>query len=407
LDAGKQMIEKLPFWENPDLEIDKKELIKSELLAEFPLLLNFPHYVGSHYAFSFQGNLTSDTYTYTFSDGSTESFELQFQDTHPSGDVLLDLVTTENYYKRYFSVQKLKEELFLVSYVPKDFSYLQGDNEDSEIDRNSEIEFGEDWAETAADESAFYYENKRQKEQTKEYVSSEFKDAYDEAVKNRNFRVDEIAFDRTDPEIYLSIHQQLPDYKSTLSQTPSYKSGELFTRYFLFDYVSKKDLPRIILGEPITTHDIGIWQAGRFKDKILPSRSQPVAYIKPNGRILWNSSEDRYIFSLEILAILQELVGENKSVINKEELDLIVYDSRGNSEGNVFIIRALSKDLARSIVKTINAHFGSLSPKFSLTLEPDLHVHRGNNEKLEINLYDKPDRDFASEFLRVRHDLAI
>jgi hypothetical protein len=74
LDAGKQMIEKLPFWENPDLEIDKKELIKSELLAEFTLLLNFPHNVGSHYAFSFQGNLTSDTYTYTFSDGRVRSF---------------------------------------------------------------------------------------------------------------------------------------------------------------------------------------------------------------------------------------------------------------------------------------------------------------------------------------------
>ena len=401
------MKEKFPFWESPDLELDKKELIKSELLAKFPLLMDFPNYTGSHYVFSFQENLAPDTYTYTFSDGSTESFELQFQDTHPSGDVLLELVTTENYFKRYFCVQKLMDELFLVSYVPKDFSYLQGNDEDSEIDENSDIEFGEDWAETAADSSAFYYENERQIEQAEEYRSSEFKDVYDEAVKNRNLKVDEIAFDRTTPEIYLSIYQHLPDYKSTLSQTPSFKSGELSTRHFLFDRVSKKDLPRTILGEPITTHDIGIWQAGRFKDKILPSRSQPVAYIKPNGRILWNSSEDRSIFSLEILAILQELVGENKSVVNKEELNLIIYDSRGNSEGNVFIIRASSKDLARSIVKTINTHFGSLSPNFDLTLEPDLQVHRGSNEKLEINLYDKPDRDFASEFLRVRDELAI
>ncbi len=401
------MIEKFPFWESPNLELEKKELIKSELLAKFPLLMDFPNYSGSQYIFSFQENLAPETYTYTFSDGSTESFELQFRDTHPSGDVLLELFTTENYFKRDFCVQKLKDKLFLVSYVTKDFSYLQGDDEDSEIDANSDIEYGEDWAETAADSSAFYYENKRQSDQAEEYRSSEFKDVFDEAVKKRNLKVDEIAFDRTTPEIYLSIRQQLPDYKSTLSQTPSYKSGQLLTRHFLFDYVQKKDLPRVLLGEPLTISDIGIWLAGIVNGKPHSFRNQPIAYIKPNGRILWNSSEDRSIFSLEILAILQEIVGENKSVINKQELDLIVYDSKSNSEGNVFILRASSKDLARSIAKTINTHFGSLPPKFDLTLEPDLQVYKGSNEKIEINLYDKPDRDFASEFLRVRDDLAI
>jgi hypothetical protein len=142
-------------------------------------------------------------------------------------------------------------------------------------------------------------------------------------------------------------------------------------------------------------------------EKVHSFRNQPIAYIKPDGRILWESREDRYIFSLEILAILQELIGENESAVNREKLDLVIYEPRGTSEGNIFIVRASTKDLATSIAKTINSKFGSLASKLNLPLEPDSGIYKGSNENLEINLYGKPDPQFASEFMRVRDDLAI
>jgi hypothetical protein len=401
------MIEKRPYWQEPGFDADKKGLVESEILAEFPSLIEYPHYVGSHPSSSFQENLTPQTYTYIFSDGSREEFELEFQDTHPSGDLVLEASTTEGYLKNFLSVQKISEELFLVSYVPRDYSYLASGNEDSEVDGDSEIEYGEDWSDTAADDSAFYYENKRQREQAEEYRSSEFREVYEDAVKKRNLKVDEIAFDRTHPEIYLSLKEQLPDFKSAMSQAPSYKSGQFFTRHFLFDHVPKKHFPPVILGETITTSDIGIWQAGMLRGKPHSLRNQPIAYIKPNGRILWESREDRYCFTLEILAILQELIGENESAVNREKLDLVIYEPRGTSEGNIFIVRASSKDLATSIAKTINSKFGSPASKLNLVLEPDSGIYKGSNENLEISLYGKPDPHFASEFMRVRDDLAI
>jgi hypothetical protein len=400
------MIEKRPYWQEPDFDPEKKGLIESEILAEFPSLIHFSHYVGSHHNFSFQENLTPQIYTYIFSDGSREEFELEFQDTHPSGDLLLEASSTEGYLKNSLSVHKIKEELFLVSYIPMDFSYLASEDEDSEFEGDFEID-GEDWAETAADQSTFYYENKRQREQAEELRSSEFRDVYEDAVKRRNLKVDEIGFERTHPEIYLSLRQQLPDYKSAMSQAPSYKSGQLFTRHFLFDYVSKKDLPRVILGEPLNTSDIGIWQAGVLNEKVHSLRNQPIAYIKPDGRILWESREDRYFFTLEILAILQELIGENESAVNREKLDLVIYEPRGTSEGNIFIVRASSKDLASSIAKTINSKFGNTASKLNLVLAPDSGIYKGSNENIEINLYGKPDLQFVSEFVRVRDDLAI
>jgi len=400
------MIEKRPYWQEPDFDPEKKGLIESEILAEFPSLIHFSRYVGSHHNFSFQENLTPQIYTYIFSDGSREEFELEFQDTHPSGDLLLEASSTEGYLKNSLSVQKIKEELFVVSYIPMDFSYLASEDGDSEFEGDSEFDGG-DWAETAADQSAFYYENKRQREQAEELRNSEFRDVYEDAVKRRNLKVDEIGFERTHPEIYLSLRQQLPDYKSAMSQAPSYKSGQLFTRHFLFDYVSKKDLPRVILGEPLNTSDIGIWQAGVLNEKVHSLRNQPIAYMKPDGRILWESREDRYFFTLEILAILQELFGENESAINREKLDLVIYEPRGTSEGNIFIVRASTKDLATSIAKTINSKFGNTASKLNLVLAPDSGIYKGSNENIEINLYGKPDPHFASEFMRVRDDLAI
>jgi hypothetical protein len=400
------MIEKRPYWQEPGFDAEKKRLIESQILAGFPFLIDYPHYVGSQYSFSFQENLTPQTYTYIFSDGSREDFELEFQDTHPSGDLVLEASTTEGYLKNFLNVQKIREELFLVSYVSRDYSYLASGDEDSELEGDSEFDGG-DWAETAADQSAFFYEDKRQREQAEELKNSEFRDVYEDAVKKRNLKVDEIAFDRTHPEIYLSLQVQLPDYKSAMSQAPSYKSGQLFTRHFLFDHVPKKDLPRVLLGEPLATTDIGIWQAGMVNGKVHSFRNQPIAYIKPNGRILWESREDRYYFSLEILAILQELSGAREGVINHEKPDLVIYDPRGISEGNIFIVHASSKDLARGIAMTIKSKFGNLSTKLNLVLEPDSGIQKGSDKNIEVNLYGKQDPDFASEFLRVRDDLAI
>jgi len=400
------MIEKRPYWQEPGFDTDKKGLIENEILAEFPSLIEYPHYVGSHHSFRLQENLIPQTYTYIFSDRSIEEFELEFQDTHPSGDLVLEVSTTEGHLKNFLNVQQIEKELFLVSYVSRDYSYLASGNKDSDFEGDFEID-GEDWAETAADQSAFYYEEKRQREQAEELRNSEFRDVYEDAVKKRNLKVDEIAFDRTHPEIYLSLQVHLPDYKSAMSQAPSYKSGQLFTRYFLFDFVPKKNLPRVLMGEPLTTSDIGIWQAGILKEKVHSLRNQPIAYIKPDGRILWESREDRYYFTLEILAILQELFGKNEGVINHEKLDLVIYDPRGTSEGNIFIVRASPKDLATSIAKTINSKFGNIASKLNLVLEPDSGIYKGSNENLEISLYGKPDPDFASEFMRVRDDLAI
>ena len=275
------MIEKRPYWQEPGFDADKKELIESEIWAEFPFLVEYPHYVGSDHSFSLQENLTPQTYTYIFSDGSREEFELEFQDTHPSGDLVLEASTTEGYLKNFLSVQKIKEELFFVSYASIDFSYLESGDDDSEFEGDSEFDGG-DWSENAADESFFYYENQKKIRREEEIRNSEFKDVYEDAVKKRNLKVDDIAFERTHPEIYQSLQVQLPDYKSAISQAPSYTSGQFFTRHFLFDHVPKKHFPPIILGETITTSDIGIWQAGMLKGKPHSFRNQPIAYIKPD-----------------------------------------------------------------------------------------------------------------------------
>ena len=401
------MIEKRPYWEDPEFDPEKRELIKSEIMAAFPLLMDFPHYVGSHHSFSFHQNFTPETYTYTFSDGSREEFELQFQDLHPSGALILETIVTESDVKHFFNVQKIGEELFLVSYVSVDYSWLESLDEDSEIEGDYEIPEEEDWAQTAPEESLLFYENQRRIAREEAMRNSEFKDVYEDAVNKRNRKVDEIGFDKTHPDIYLSLQAQLPDYKSTMSQTPSIKTGQPFTRYFLFDHVSKKDQSQIFIAEPITTSDIGIWVAGMLKDKTHSFRNQPVAFVKPNGRILWESRKERYLYGLEVISILQELLGEQDSVINKEKLDLVIYDSRGDSEGNIFMIRSSSKDLATNIVKTMDSKFGTISSQLKLVLEPDSGIYKGSTEKLVINLYEKPNHDFVAEFLRVRDDLAI
>ena len=59
------MIEILPFWEDPEFNPEKRELIKNKTLAEFPLLMDFPHYVGSNDFYSSHWHFTPETYTYT------------------------------------------------------------------------------------------------------------------------------------------------------------------------------------------------------------------------------------------------------------------------------------------------------------------------------------------------------
>ena len=400
------MIEKRPYWQEPGFDTQKKKLLENKIAAEFPWLVDYPHYVGSHNSSSFQENLTPETYTYIFSDGSREEFELEFQDTHPSGDLVLEASSAKGYLRNFLNVQKIEEELFFVSYASFDFSYLESGDDDYEFEGDSEFDGG-DWSADAADESYFYYEDQKRIRKEEEIRNSEFKDIYEDAVKKRNLKVDEIRFERTHPEIYLKLCTQSPVYKSTLSQAPSYKTGQPFTKHFLIDYVPKKSFPRILLGEPLTTSDIGIWQAGMMKGKLHSYRNQPIAYIKPDGRVLWESRANRYVYSLEILSILQELSGAKESVINHEKPDLVIYDSRGDSEGNIFIVRASSKDLAKSVAMIINSKFGSMSSKLNLVLEPDSDIYKGSDNSVEINLYEKPDPHFASEFRRVRDDLAI
>ena len=406
------MIEILPFWEDPEFNPEKRELIKSKILAEFPLLMDFPHYVGSNDFYSSHWHFTPETYTYTLSDGSREEFELQYPDLRPSGELMLEVIATEDNVGHFFKVQKIVKELFLVSYVSHDYvshdySWSESLDEDSEIQGDYEIPDGEDWAQSAPEESLIYYENQRRIAREEAIRNSEFKDVYEDAVNKRNRKVDEIGFDRTHPDIYLLLQAQLPDYKSTMSQTPSIESGQLFTRYFLFDHVSEKVRRKFFsnISETITTSDVGIWVAGMLKDK-MHSYLNPVAFIKPNGRILWESREKRYLYGLEVIAILQEFLGEHESVINKEKLDLIIYDSRGDSEGNIFMIRSSPKNLATNIVKTMDSKFGTKSSQLKLVLEPDSGVYKGSAEKLGITLYEKPDYDFVAEFLRVRDDLA-
>lgn len=406
------MIEILPFWEDPEFNPEKRELIKNKILAEFPLLMDFPHYVGSNDFYSSHWHVTPETFTYSLSDGSREEFELQYPDLRPSGELMLEVIATEDNVGHFFKVQKIVKELFLVSYVSHDYvfddySWSESLDEDSEIEGDYEIPDGEDWAQSAPEESLIYYENQRRIASEEAIRNSEFKDVYEDAVNKRNRKVDEIGFDRTHPDIYLSLQAQLPDYKSTMSQTPSIKSGQLFTRYFLFDHVSEKVRRKFFsnISETITTSDVGVWVAGMLKDKMYSSLN-PVAFIKPNGRILWESREKRYLYGLEVIAILQEFLGEHESVINKEKLDLIIYDGRGDSEGNIFMIRSSPKNLATNIVKTMDSKFGTKSSQLKLVLEPDSGVYKGSAEKLGITLYEKPDYDFVAEFLRVRDDLA-
>jgi len=155
------MIEVLPFWKDPEFDPEKRKLIESKIVAEFPLLLGFPHYVGSHDLYHSYWHFSTESYTYTFSDGSREEFELQSPDLRPAGDLILEAVATENGFKRFLNVKKIGEELFLVSYASVDYSWLESPHEDSEIDGDFEFngEDGEDWAETAPEDSLLYYEN--------------------------------------------------------------------------------------------------------------------------------------------------------------------------------------------------------------------------------------------------------
>ena len=169
---------------------------------------------------------------------------------------MLEVIATEDNVGHFFKVQKIVKELFLVSYVSHDYvshdySWSESLDEDSEIQGDYEIPDGEDWAQSAPEESLIYYENQRRIAREEAIRNSEFKDVYEDAVNKRNRKVDEIGFDRTHPDIYLSLQAQLPDYKSTMSQTPSIKTGQPFTRYFLFDHVSKKDQSQIFIAEPI------------------------------------------------------------------------------------------------------------------------------------------------------------
>lgn len=414
--SDSRMIEKLPYWKNPTFASKERELAQNRLKEKFAFFLNFPHYFGSLYAFSWLENETPIEYFYTFSDGSRHVFELSHQDIHPQGNLVLEVTIKKEDNQHILKIHNLRNDIFMIEHEVIEVMLVEEIEQEFDSEFHFSPEEGEDWALSAPEESLFYYEQKKKFEQEMKIQKSEFRDEYLNSLIERNQKVDELRLDKLNLEIVERIFNEVPFYTTSLSQTPSLKTGQKFAQHFLIDKVSDKDLSRlsntsvtssgITVFSGVKVSDIGIWRSHILNGVNGSYRNQPIVFIQSDGVFLWNTREDFYDFSLQIVDALTKLYGSSGDSLFTVENELVAYDSKHQSEGDLILVRIPSNKLVEGALNLLN----SLVPNLFLGASGNWNKQSGvisyEGENCKIQIYEQADLIFTSALLGAFDDLA-
>jgi hypothetical protein len=364
--------------------------------------------------------------TYPLSDGTSEQFLLRHYSDYPHGQLMLKLTITDqddDECTNYFTLCKVRSDCYV---LPHDYS-------EPEFRRNPEDEY--DWEYNAMREGVetYYTPSPSNENFAREDAinSSPFKDLYLKAVATRNALVGELMFDRTFRSVYDQLNGELPFYVKSKSSAPSYKTGKSFEHYFFLDNPTDREIKSgsLYFGPKydLAKEDVVIFQAMLHNGKKLCFRNQPVARIQSNGEIDWQSFEDKQIFSLEVRDFLQELMGDQVEVVNREINEVammngpffttdiakqlvetqgsIIYDKDSDHGGDLLIIKAEPEVLATKLVAMLSSNFGLIHQGLRPVVRPDFSTYQ-SDQGFRFELFGDVDPRFANSFYEALSDTA-
>jgi hypothetical protein len=415
------MIEKRPYWHDPSISPQSSTDIEQAKIAKFSPLSELPIAFGS-WCYDTPLEEAPVFCTYPLSNGTSEQFLLRHYSDSPDGQLMLKMTITDqdNQVDSYFTLRKVRPDCYVMTHHYSEPEFAP----DFEIDVD-----WEDVASRAADESASYSWKRELISRQEEIDNSPFKDLYLDAVMARNKKVGELMFDRTFTEVFDHVTEKLPLYVKSTSSTPSYKTGKSFDRYFLLDNPTDREIKggSLYFGPKyeIAKEDVVIFRAGLHNGKKISFRNQPVARIQPNGEIDWQSFEDKQIFSLEVRDFLQELMGDEGKVVNREFNEAakmngplftadvakqlveahgsIIYDKNSDYGGDLLIIKAEPEVLATNLVAMLRSNFGLSSKGVRPIIESDNPDYYSNQDFI-FELYADTERRFANSFYEALSD---
>lgn len=411
------MIEKRPYWQDPSVSPQNSTDIEQAKFAKFSPLSELPIAFGS-WGYDTPLEEAPVFCSYLFSNGTSEQFLLRHYSESPDGRLMLKMTITDqdNQFDSYFTLRKVRPDCYVMTHHYSEPEFAP----DFEIDAD-----WEDVASRAADESASYSWKRERISRQEEIDNSPFKDLYLDAVMARNKQVGELMFDRTFTEVFDHVTEKLPLYVKSTSSAPSYKTGKSFDCYFLLDNPTDREIKggSLYFGPKyeIAKEDVVIFRAGLHNGKKISFRNQPVARIQPNGEIDWQSFEDKQIFSLEVRDFLQELMGDEGKVVNREVNEAammngplfttdvakqlveaqgsIIYDKNSDYGGDLLIIKAEPEVLATNLVAMLRSNFGFTQQGIQPVTHPNLPDYFSGME-LKFELFGDVDRHFTESFYR-------
>jgi hypothetical protein len=417
------MIEKRPYWHDPNFSPQKSTDIEHAKIAKFSPLTELP-IAFSSWGYDTPMDAAPVFCTYQFSDGTSEEFLLSYYRSSPDGQLMMKLTITDqndDECSDYFTLRKVKSDCYILThhFAEPEFRYNPEDEDDWEYNaiRAGVETFGASFtgSKNFAREDAIN--------------NSPFKDLYLKAVATRNALVGELMFDRTFTEVFDHVTEKLPLYVKSTSSAPSYKTGKSFDRYFLLDNPTDREIKggSLYFGPKyeIAKEDVVIFQAGLHNGKEISFRNQPVARIQPNGEIDWQSFEDKQIFSLEVRDFLQELMGDKAEVVNGEIYEgkvmngphftadvakqlveaqgSVIYDKNSDDGGDLLVIKAEPEALATNLVAMLRGNFGLTSKEVRPIIESG-HPDYFSNQDFTFELYTDVERRFANSFYEALSD---
>ena len=417
------MIEKRPYWQEPGFETEKARQIEEGKVAKFSPLTELPVSI-SVWGNDFHLEDSPIFCAYFFSDQTSEQFLLSHHTDSPTGQLMLKFTIADqddDQCSHYFTLQKVRPNCFVMTYhySEPEFRYYPEDEVDWEyVAMRQGIE-------------TYYPPSHIRDGSSREdaIANSPFKDSYLEAESARNKMVSELMFDRTFTGVFEHLSEQLPLFVKSSSYVPSIKSGKSFDRYYLLDNPSDREIKGYSLyfgtKHGIGKEDVIIFQAMLRNGKNLCYRNQPVARIRPNGEIDWQSFRDKQMFSLEVRDFLQELMGDKVEVVNREinvetmtngprfSLDVaeeleetqgsIIYDKRSDDGGDLLIIKAKPEVLAINFVNMLRKNFGLTYQGIRPVSSPNLPTHHCDHD-FQFELSGDADPSFTNSFFEALSD---
>lgn len=412
------MIEKRPYWQHPGFDAGESFRIEKEKLARYAPLTSLPISFGS-WTYDTPLDEAPVFCAYSFSDGTREEFLLRHYSDSPDGQLILKLTITDqndDECSDYFTLRKVRTDCYVLTNHLSEPEFRPNPEDEDDWEYNAIRAGVETFGVFFSSNENFAYEDA--------INNSPFKDMYLKAVATRNELVGELMFDRTFKGVYDQLNAKLPLYAKSRSYAPSYKTGQTFERHFLLDNPTDREIKggSLYFGPKydLSKEDIVIFQAMLHNGKTLCYRNQPIARIQSNGEITWQCFEDKQIFSLEVRDFLQELMGDESEVVNRdineaammngpvfstepakgleEGQGSIVYDKDSENGGDLLVIKAAPEVVAMSFINMLRVNFGLANQIVRPVTSPDLLTFH-SDRAMQFELYGNVDVSFSNSFL--------